>query len=577
MDAKRYNNSLGYAGSGGQNAPSLLAPGLVIDRFRLEEKLHVGGMAHLWRVSEVNHAGDSRLPLIMKVPRIKGGEDPATIVGFEVEQMIMPMLSGPHCPRFIAKGDFTRQPYIVMERIAGVSLLARLDEAPLALDEVIEIGSRVATALHDLHRQHLVHLDVKPSNIMFRPDGTAVLVDFGLSRHDHLPDLLDEEFTLPMGTGPYMSPEQVQFVRNDPRSDLFALGVMLYHFTTGERPFGQPDSVRGLRRRLYIDPMPPRALRADCPPWLQEVILQCLEVNPERRFQTGAQLALALQDPSQVVLTRRADKLKKSGLIKTFKRWFFALGAEPSQALTPLTERLGRSPIIMVAVDIDHATTALLQQLRETVRRIVLTEPGARLACVSVMKIARIGMDDLVDSEGRSRHVKQLVALKHWARPIHKALNLDDGRLTFHVLEAPDVANAIIEFAQRNQADHLVMGARGSSTLRRLLGSVSSQVVAQSDCTVTVVRAAGAAPADPTPRPAGATLAEQSGVWAAPPAQTQAEALTETLSESPNEAHTQAQTRAPADMSTDNSSILRPDTPLSVVPATPRPAPGVSV
>ena len=577
MDAKRYNNSLGYAGSGGQNAPSLLAPGLVIDRFRLEEKLHVGGMAHLWRVSEVNHAGDSRLPLIMKVPRINGGEDPATIVGFEVEQMIMPMLSGPHCPRFIAKGDFTRQPYIVMERIAGVSLLARLDEAPLALDEVIEIGSRVATALHDLHRQHLVHLDVKPSNIMFRPDGTAVLVDFGLSRHDHLPDLLDEEFTLPMGTGPYMSPEQVQFVRNDPRSDLFALGVMLYHFTTGERPFGQPDSVRGLRRRLYIDPMPPRALRADCPPWLQEVILQCLEVNPERRFQTGAQLALALQDPSQVVLTRRADKLKKSGLIKTFKRWFFALGAEPSQALTPLTERLGRSPIIMVAVDIDHATTALLQQLRETVRRIVLTEPGARLACVSVMKIARIGLDDLVDSEGRSRHVKQLVALKHWARPIHKALNLDDGRLTFHVLEAPDVANAIIEFAQRNQADHLVMGARGSSTLRRLLGSVSSQVVAQSDCTVTVVRAAGAAPADPTPRPAGATLAEQSGVWAAPPAQTQAEALTETLSESPNEAHTQAQTRAPADMSTDNSSILRPDTPLSVVPATPRPAPGVSV
>ena len=65
MDAKRYSNSLGYAGSGGQNAPSLLAPGLVIDRFRLEEKLHVGGMAHLWRVSEVNHAGDSRLPLIM--------------------------------------------------------------------------------------------------------------------------------------------------------------------------------------------------------------------------------------------------------------------------------------------------------------------------------------------------------------------------------------------------------------------------------------------------------------------------------------------------------------------------------
>ncbi len=497
MDSKLYSNSLGYTGSGGQNAPSLLAPGMVIDRFRLEEKRHVGGMAHLWRVSEVNHSGDTRLPLIMKVPRIKGGEDPATIVGFEVEQMIMPMLSGPHVPRFIAKGDFTRQPYIVMEAIEGDSLRARLDEAPLALDEVIEIGSRVATALHDVHRQHLVHLDIKPSNILFRPDGCAVLVDFGLSRHDHLPDLLDEEFTLPMGTGPYMSPEQVQCVRNDSRSDLFALGVMLYHFTTGERPFGQPDSVRGLRRRLYIDPVPPRTLRKDCPPWLQEVILKCLEVQPERRYQTAGQLAADLQAPGQIVLTRRAERLQRSGSIKTFKRWFFALGAEPGQDRAGVAERLDRSPIIMAAIDIDHATTELLLQLRETVRRLVLTEPGARLACVSVMKIARIGLDDLVDEQGRSRHVKQLVALKHWARPISKALDLDEGRLTFHVLEASDVAHALIDFAQRNQADHLVVGARDTTTLRRLLGSVSSQVVAQAGCTVTVVRAAGVAEATP--------------------------------------------------------------------------------
>jgi protein-serine/threonine kinase len=105
------------------------------------------------------------------------------------------------------------------------------------------------------------------------------------------------------------------------------------------------------------------------------------------------------------------------------------------------------------------------------------------------MKTARIGMDELVDGQGRSVHVKQLVGLKHWARPISKGLMLDDGRLTFHVLEAPDPAAAIVEFAERNQVDHIVMGARGNSALRRYLGSVSSQVVAQSDCTVTVVRA----------------------------------------------------------------------------------------
>lgn len=481
----------------GPQATGPLMPGMVIDGWLLQDRLHTGGMAHLWAVvpdhsehAPPDAAALAGLPLIMKVPRIQGGEDPAAIVGFEVEQMILPALHGPHVPRFVARGDFTRQPYIVMERIEGATLRPRLDQAPLPLDEVIEIGSRVATALHELHRQRLVHLDVKPSNIMFRHDGTAVLVDFGLSHHDRLPDLLEEEFSLPMGTGPYISPEQVQYVRDDPRSDVFALGVMLYHFATGERPFGSPDTVRGLRRRLYVDPVPPRALRPDCPPWLQEVILQCLEVQPGRRFQSAAQLALALQDPGQVPLTARAERLHTSGVVKRLKRWFFAVGAEPQRDTREgVASQVMSSPIIVAAVDVDHAAPVLLERLRETVRRIVLTEPGARLACVSVMRTARLGMDELLDAAGRSRHVQQLVGLKHWARPISKQLGLDDGRLTFHVLEAPDPAAALVEFAQRNQVDHIVMGARGNSTMRRYLGSVSSQVVAQADCTVTVVRA----------------------------------------------------------------------------------------
>jgi serine/threonine protein kinase len=497
MDSSAFSGTFPAGADGGAAGARPLDVGQVFDNFRLEERLHQGGMASLWRVVRVDAQGavlsePDALPLIMKVPRIKGGEDPATIVGFEVERMIMPMLSGPHVPKYVAKGDFTRQPYIVMEHIPGETLRPRLDEVPLALDEIVEIGARVATALHDLHRQHVVHLDIKPSNILFRPDGTAVLVDYGLSRHDHLPDLLDEEFTLPMGTGPYMSPEQVQFVRNDPRSDLFALGVMLYHFSTGERPFGAPSSVHGLRKRLYLDPVPPRALRPDCPPWLQEIILKCLEVKPENRFQSAAQLSMALQNPEQVPLTRRAEKLQRSSALTRAKRWFFALGSEPDgRASISAAELVHKSPIIMAAVDVEGASPQLLQQLRETVRRIVLTEPGARLACVSVMRTARIGMDELVDKAGQSVHVKQLVNLKHWARPISKALNLDDGRLTFHVLEAPDPATAIVEFAKRTHVDHIVMGARGNSALRRYLGSVSSQVVAESDCTVTVVRASG--------------------------------------------------------------------------------------
>ena len=467
-----------------------LQEGMVIDGFVLKQKLHMGGMASLWDVVRVEGqpgAAEGEGPLIMKIPRIKGGEDPATIVGFEVEQMVMPMLKGPHVPRFIAKGDFIRQPYIVMEHIPGVSLRPRLDEAPLPAAEVASIGARVAVALHALHKQHVVHLDIKPSNILFRPDGTVVLVDFGLSRHDQLPDLLEEEFSLPMGTGPYISPEQVQFVRNDPRSDLFALGVMLYHLATGQRPFGQPHTVSGLRKRLYTDPVPPRAIQADLPPWLQEVILRCLEVDPARRYQSAAQLAHDLQNPDQIALTARAERMGTSGKMKTLSRWFKALGNEPKVDTTTVGH-VERCPIIMVAIGVKTGTPELDQKLLATVRRILQIESGARLACVSIMKTNRIGMDTLTDEQGNSLHVQQLVAIKHWARPLQQDLKLDEHRLTFHVLEAPDTATAIVDFANRNQVDHIVMGARGNSALRRYLGSVSAQVVAEAECSVTVVR-----------------------------------------------------------------------------------------
>jgi nucleotide-binding universal stress UspA family protein len=462
-----------------------LQEGMVIDGFVLKAKLHQGGMATLWDVQRED--GTPTEPLIMKIPRIKGGEDPATIVGFEVEQMVMPALKGPHVPRFVAKGDFIRQPYIVMEHIPGESLRPTLDKAPLPFEQVADIGQKVAFALHELHKQHVVHLDVKPSNIMFRPSGEAVLVDFGLSRHDHLPDLLEEEFALPMGTGPYMSPEQVQFIRNDPRSDLFALGVMLYHLTTGERPFGQPHSVTGLRKRLYTDPIPPRAIRPDTPQWLQEAILHCLEVDPENRYQSAAQLALDLQAPDQIALTERAQRVQTRGKLSTFKRWFKAIGAEP-KADASSSQLVERSPIIMVAIGIKTGTPELDKKLLATVRRILQIEPGARLACVSVMKINRVGMDKLTDDQGNSLHVQQLVAIKHWARPLQQQLQMDEQRLTFHVLEAHDTAHAIVEFANKNQVDHIVMGARGNSALRRYLGSVSARVVAEAECSVTVVR-----------------------------------------------------------------------------------------
>src|SRR6202022_1513782 len=275
------------------------------DGFTVGDCVHSGGMARLWSVS---HSG-IEVPLLMKIPRVSEGEDPAAIVSFEMEQMILPQLSGPHVPACFATSDFARQAYVVMEQIPGQTLYKRLRDLPLPYDEAAAIVTKIAAALADLHRQNVIHHDIKPSSIMFRASGEAVLIDFGLSHHNHLPDLLQEEFRLPYGTAPYMAPERLLGVRDDPRSDLFSLGVLLYFFTTGVRPFGESETVRGMRRRLWRDPVPPRKLRKDYPPWLQEIVLRCLEIEPVWRYPTASQLAFDLGHPDQVKLPARSERL----------------------------------------------------------------------------------------------------------------------------------------------------------------------------------------------------------------------------------------------------------------------------
>ncbi|MEN3350441.1 MAG: hypothetical protein V7632_4076 [Bradyrhizobium sp.] len=456
-----------------------MQPGAEIDGFTIGERLHRGGMAVLWSVT---HPGIT-VPLLMKVPLVSEGEDPAAIVSFEMEQMILPRLSGPHVPACIGTGDFERQAYVVMERIAGQTLYQRLGDLPLAYEEARGIAGKVASALTSLHRQNVIHHDIKPSSIMFRERGEAVLIDFGLSHHQHLPDLLQEEFRLPFGTAPYMAPERLLGVRDDPRSDLFSLGVLLYFFTTGVRPFCESETLRGMRRRLWRDPVPPRKLRADYPPWLQEIVLRCLEIDPAARYPTAAQLAFDLGHPEQVTLTARSQRLERDSLGTVWRRRF-NLGAVPPQPKSDVAAQLAASPIVVAALDVTDGSDALNEAIRVTAQHVLSTSPSARLACVNVLKLNRLAIDRTLDEQGQNKHIDRMVALQHWARPFRLA----EGRLTVHVLEAVDPAAAILEFAATNLVDHIIIGARQNSMMRALLGSVSARIASEAPCTVTVVR-----------------------------------------------------------------------------------------
>ncbi|MEY4696974.1 MAG: hypothetical protein RIT14_1402 [Pseudomonadota bacterium] len=454
--------------------------GLQIDGFTLGQMLHKGGFATIWDVTHPDH----HHPLVMKVPTILDGDDGPTIVGFEIEQMIMPRLTGPHVLQVVALGDFAVMPYIVTERIMGDSLLSVFRTAPRPLDEVLELSARMAAAVHELHRQHVIHLDLKPANFLQRPTGEMVTIDFGLSRHDLLPDLLAEEFAIPMGTFPYIAPEQFLKSRDDARSDIFALGAMIYELATGKMPFGQPEKLRGVRPRLWRDPEPPRALRPEIPEWLQEIILRALEVDPARRYQSAAQLMFDLQNPLQVKLTDRGRKTVRDGRLAVFRRWRAMRRVKGFAAPPSISAQIDKAPILMVAVDLSPEMEGLAQLLLRSVQRMLVIQPDARVACVNVIKTNRLAIDSGVDDEGTNLHVSRLVALRSWA----DTLDLPDGRLTFTILENTDPASAIIDHATHNHVDHIMMGARGHSTTRRFLGSVSARVVAEAPCSVTVIR-----------------------------------------------------------------------------------------
>lgn len=451
--------------------------GTVIDGFELVEKLPAGGMASLWRATNPQYD----FPLVLKIPFLDPGGDVSVILGFEAEELILKRLSGPHVPRFAAAGSLSRVPYIAMEFVFGTGLADLAGNAPLPVDEVARIGIEIATALAALHRQKVVHLDLKPENVILAERG-AVLLDFGLARHAELPDLLGAESSVPMGTAAYISPEQVLGERSDPASDLFALGCILYQLATGEEPFGRPATFAGMKRRLYHAPRSPRDINDAIPRWLEAIILRCMEVDRSRRYVEAAHLLSDLRNPDQVVVARRKpqDKGVWAAIAKLFRKT-----DDRSLVGKPAFSRKPAGPsIVLAAVDLANGSDALAGEVLNETARLLASREDSWLACVTVLRTEIIGETRAADESGRPVYLKRLVALKDWARPLH----LPEDRISYHVLEAVSPADAILDYAEHNDVGHIVVGARASSAIRRHLGSVSTKVVAQALCSVSVVR-----------------------------------------------------------------------------------------
>ncbi len=464
-----------------------LEPGTEIDGFRVRECIHAGGMAHIYAVDYAQEGRSSGFPMAMKIPRMTVGDGAETIVSFEVELQILPVLSGPHVPRFVAAGDLSRLPYLVMEYVHGQTLQHWLDlpQRPDA-ETIARLGTAVAHAAHSLHQQNVCHLDLKPANVLIRDDdGSAVLLDFGLSCHAHYPDLLAEEMRLAVGSPAWIAPEQIVGVRGDPRSDIFAIGVMLYELATGELPFGAPTTSGGMRQRLWMTPAPPRKHRADIPAWLQEIILRCLEPEAAQRYPSAAHLAFDLANPGQVLITERGERLHGTPLRTHLKRWFRAAGMQYTPSPLP-AQQIEDTPILMVAVPHADVSDATLYSLRQAVGRSLGIRPGARLACVTVISPSASSLTDSERSE-TTLHRQHMARLRQWAQ----GLDLAGHSVSYHVLEAGDVAHALVRYAASNHVSMMILGAatHGLQT-QRFIATVPMRVARDAHCTVILVKQA---------------------------------------------------------------------------------------
>ena len=464
----------------------LLAPGTELDGFTIEECIHAGGMAHIYRVRYTEGARDPGFALAMKIPRMTAGDGAENIVSFEVEHQMLQVISGPHVPRFVAAGDLDHVPYLVMEYVPGQTLQHWLDLPERApMEELARLGAAVALAVHSLHQQNTVHLDLKPANVLIRPDGRAVVLDFGLSCNALYPDLLAEQLRKAVGSPTWIAPEQVVGVRGDPRSDIFAIGVMLYELCTGELPFGAPQTQGGLRQRLWMDPTPPRKLNPQVPEWLQEVVLRCLEPEAALRYPSAAHLAFDLRHPEQVTLTARGRKLQGTGFWIHFKRWLKAAGMHYQPSPLP-SQQIDEVPIVMVAIPNKDVQDATLYSLRQAVSRALGTRPGARLACVTVISPGDTSGSSVETSETHV-HRHHLASLRQWAQP----LDLLNHQASYHVLESGDVAQALVAYAGGNHVSVIVMGAATHGLLtQRFVATVPIKVAMDAPCTVILVKQA---------------------------------------------------------------------------------------
>lgn len=260
-------------------------------------------MASIFRAVDLRNGR----PVAIKVPHPEMEGDPVLFDRFHREEEIGKAMDHPGVMKVFANQDRS-QIYMVMEWVEGRLLRAILGEQKkLPPERAVRIASAVCEALEYIHSHGVVHRDLKPENIMVDADDRIKLIDFGIAGQTGARRLTFAKLSQVMGTPDYISPEQVKGKRGDARTDIYALGIMLYEMLTGKTPFQGANPFAIMNDRLLNNPIPPREADPSVSPQLQEVIYRALERDPKNRYQTAREFLRDLQHLDQVGVADRPE------------------------------------------------------------------------------------------------------------------------------------------------------------------------------------------------------------------------------------------------------------------------------
>jgi serine/threonine protein kinase len=293
------------------------ALGAVIAQYRVLEEIGAGGMGVVYK------AEDTRLGRLVALKFLPENlaTDASALERFQREARAASALNHPNICTIYDIAEYQGHPFIAMEYLDGRTLKDYILGRSLYGDEVSKVGIQIAEALSAAHSKGVVHRDVKPGNIVVTAAGAVKVLDFGLAKltgslaGNRPTRSLTESHTV-AGTLPYMSPEQLRGREVDPRTDIYALGVVLYELSTGRRPFTAEISPQLIDDVLNSPPPLPREVNPKLPPKLEEIILKCLEKDPEDRYQTAKEIAVDLRRmtaPSSASQRLLASRSKRFG------------------------------------------------------------------------------------------------------------------------------------------------------------------------------------------------------------------------------------------------------------------------